>query len=85
MSYIRFIDRLSQERVVRKAVSGLWTKMSQFHDIIEINIIHRRVKKSYTNKHIKQWKRPWGHKHIEIPCKMFLFYKMYNRKSKKKD
>jgi hypothetical protein len=83
MAYTRFIDKLCAKRMARKSSSGLWIKIPKFTEDRTIQIIHRRTKIRKINKHISNWKRPWGSTHIDKPVKMFKFFKIYNRRKER--
>ena len=77
--YTNFITKLGNNRIRRKIESDKFTKMSQYYGTIGVDIAYKMLELEQTNKCCTKWKRPWGYKHKEIPCKLFLFSKMYNR------
>lgn len=74
-----FVTKLGNSRIRRKIESDKFTKTSQYYDIIGVEIAFKMLKLEQTNKYCTKWKRPWGRNHKEIPCKIFLFSKMYNK------
>ena len=77
-----FIEELKAKRVARKAMAGLWIKMSKFEEDRALYLIHKRVE--LRNKGIKLFK--FSYKNKEYPksniSKIFYFYNLYTKKRK---
>ncbi len=79
-----FISKLSAKRIARKALAGLWIKMSNFEQDRCMNNVYSRIKARDKRKFIKWAFKDKNYPKRKIP-KIHYFFNLYTKKRNPND